>query len=292
MEDERGQETCWPEQRLDRQMEAFAETLRREDRSSGTIEKYVRDTRAFIRWLAKQELEISQEAGNEWKADLLQRGYSPATVNSMVCGVNSFFRSIGKPEIRIHAVRLQRKLFWEARRELNENDFRRLVSEARHEGKERLALVMETIAGTGIRVSELSYITVKAVMEGRAAVHLKGKVRVILLSKQVRERLKRYIRKRNIRTGCVFASRCGTPLSRKQIWAEMKALAKRTGVEGSKVFPHNLRHLFARRFYEENRDLAALSSLLGHSSVETTRIYLLTTETSHLRQLERLRLIC
>ncbi len=273
-------------------LEDFEAALRREERAEGTIEKYVRDVTGFAKWLAENGMELSQEAGAAWKTALLKEGYQPTTVNSMVCAVNTFFRLTGLTHLHIKNLRLQRKLFQEEERTLSQEEFRRLFRTAERDGNERMVMMLETIATTGIRISELSYITAEAVKTGRTTIRLKGKVRVILLPARLCSRLKTYMKKNGIESGSVFCTKNGKAISRKQVWAEMKTLARRAGVEESKVFPHNLRHLFARCFYKENRDLAGLASLLGHSSIETTRIYLLTTEANQQRQLDRIRLTC
>ena len=279
----------WPDADL---LAEFEAALKRQDRSKGTIEKYLRDVRAFGRWLAESGTALDEAAGSAWKENLLAEGYRPATVNSMVCGVNRFFAFLGREDLRMRTIRIQRKLFWEEERELSRAEFQQLTQAARREGRKQLALLMETIAGTGIRISELPYITVDAAKCGRATIHLKGKLRVILLPKKLCKRLCTFAKGKGMKDGSIFQTRNGTAISRKQVWAEMKALAVRAGVAPSKIFPHNLRHLFARCFYGESGDLVSLANLLGHSSMETTRIYLLTSQTSQEKQLNRLRLIC
>ena len=255
----------WPGQEM---LAEFADMLGREERSRGTIEKYVRDVKHFGRWLAENSLEVSKETGTAWREALLEQGYQPVTVNSMVCAVNTFFRLTGIDGLQIKTLRLQRKLFQEETRNLSKGEFQRLLRQAEGEGNQRLAMILETIAGTGIRISELPYITAEAVKSGRTAIRLKGKVRTILLPARLCQKLKIYMKKRGVRTGVIFRTKRGKSICRKQVWAEMKALAVRAGVETGKVFPHNLRHLFARCFYKENRDLAGLASLLGHSSMK------------------------
>lgn len=270
----------------------FTEALRNLERCDGTIEKYVRDVKVFGRWLDKQGMTESQTAGTAWKESLIQQGYEPATINSMVCAVNSFFRLTGNTDIQIRTLRVQRRMFWEEERELDVAEFRRLLQAARQTGKKRLAMLMETVAGTGIRISELKYITVEAVQKGKTKIWLKGKTRVILIPRKLCRKLRIYAEQMKIKSGVIFCTGQGRPLSRKQVWAEMKALGQLAGVASSKIFPHNLRHLFARCFYGACGDLVGLSNILGHSSIETTRIYLLTTEARHVRQMEQLQLIC
>ena len=226
-----------------------------------------------------------------WKAQLTAQ-YAPATVNAMLAGINRFFAFMGWPECKVKALRLQRRSFREAERELDREEYRTLVRTARTLGRERLALVMETICATGIRVGEVPYITVEALRRGKAVVALKGKVRTILLPEKLCKKLLKYVKRQKITSGEVFFTGGGKRLSRVQIWAEMKRLCRAAGVAADKVFPHNLRHLFARTFYRACQDVVKPADILGHSSIETTRIYLLTTGTEHLRRLERLGLLC
>ena len=267
----------------------FADQLRREERAAGTEENYLRHVRAFAAWLGGRP--VTQEGAAAWKESLLAAGYSPVTVNAMVAAVNKFFSLSGWTDCRVKALRLQRRLFREEGRELTRREYDRLLAAARRSGKGRLELLMEAICATGIRVSEVKYLTVEAARAGRAEVHLKGKVRTILIPGKLRKKLLGYAREKKIASGEIFLTRGGKGLSRKQIWAEMKALCKAAGVSPSKVFPHNLRHLFARTFYQVCRDVAKLADVLGHSSIETTRIYLISTGAEHARQLERLGLV-
>ena len=268
----------------------FLEELRREERSSGTLEKYGRDVRAFAAFLDGRA--VTRDLATQWREHLLSGGYAPVTVNSMVAAVNRFFAVHGWEDCRIQSLRLQRRFFRDERRELDRDEYLRLIETARALGRERLALLMEAMCATGVRVSEVKYLTVEVAGRGRAEIRLKGKVRTILLPGKLCRRLLKYARKKKIASGEIFLTRGGSGLSRKQIWAEMKSLCRRAGVEPSKVFPHNLRHLFARAFYRVSRDVARLADVLGHSSIVTTRIYLVTTGAEHARTLERLRLIC
>ena len=267
----------------------FARALRREERAAGTEENYLRHVRAFAAWLDGEP--VTREGAAAWKESLLAAGYSPVTVNAMVAAVNKFLTCCGWTDCRVKALRLQRRLFREEGRELTRREYDRLLAAARRSGKGRLELLMEAICATGIRVSEVKYLTVEAARAGRAEVHLKGKVRTILIPGKLRKKLLGYAREKKIASGEIFLTRGGKSLSRKQIWAEMKALCKAAGVSPSKVFPHNLRHLFARTFYQVCRDVAKLADVLGHSSIETTRIYLISTGAEHARQLERLGLV-
>ena len=270
------------------QIREFERYLRAAERGEGTIGKYLRDLRAFAAWsggLADKELAIG------WKTHLQNSGYAAASINAMLAAVNAFFRFAGWEECRVRALRLQRRMFREPGRELSREEYLRLLETARGRGQERLALLMETICATGIRVSEVRDITVEAVRAGRAEIALKGKIRTILLPGKLCRKLRKYAAARGIASGQVFLTRTGNSLSRKQIWAEMKALCQAAGVPASRVFPHNLRHLFARAFYRACRDVAKLADVLGHSSVETTRIYLLSTGAEHARYLEGLGLV-
>ena len=253
-------------------LSAFARRLAEEERSAGTVEKYLRDAGAFLEWLAGAP--VSREAVTGWKAHLVRSGYRPATINSMLAALNAFLRFIGLEDCRVRALRVQRRLFQSEERELSRQEYQRLLDTARTLGRDRLALVMETICAAGIRVSEVRYITAEAVREGRTEIALKGKIRTILLPGKLCRKLEKYARQKKITSGELFLTRSGRPMSRKQIWAEMKGVCRAAGVAPSKVFPHNLRHLFARCFYRVSRDVAKLADVLGHSSIETTRISL------------------
>ena len=267
----------------------FAEYLRQNERSPGTVEKYGRDVRAFCAWLGGAALEKESAAG--WKEHLLKEDYAPATINSMLAAVNCWFRFLGRGDCRVKFLKIQRRLFREQKRELTRVEYERLLETAQGRGQERLALLMETICATGIRVSEVRYITVEAAKRGRADISLKGKIRTILLPHKLCRKLLKYARKQKTASGEIFLTGSGKPLSRRQIWAEMKRLCEHAQVEPSKVFPHNLRHLFATIFYKSCRDIACLADVLGHSSIETTRIYLMGTGAEHRKRLDRLGLV-
>ncbi len=273
-----------------RQLLAFQEALRQEERAAATIQKYLRDLREFSAWLADRPL--SREAAAGWKESLLSSGLAPATVNCKLSALNGFLRFSGRESCRVKFLRVQRRMFREQSRELGRGEYLRLLSAARETGREGLALLMEAICSTGIRVSEVRYLTVEAARQGEAVIYLKGKIRTILLPGKLRKKLLRFAREQRIASGEIFLARDGGSLSRKQIWRGMKALCRRAGVRPSKVFPHNLRHLFATTFYQVCRDIVKLADLLGHSSVDTTRIYLLSGGAEHARCLERLRLVC
>ena len=232
---------------------------------------------------------VTKGAVAAWRDGLAAQGYAPATVNSMVAAVNALLRFLGWEDCQVKALRLQRRVFRDQSRELTRQEYDRLLAAAGD--RPRLALLMETICSTGIRVSEVRYITVEAAKAGRADIALKGKVRTILLPARLCRKLLKYARARKTASGEIFLTRSGRGLSRRQIWAELKGLCAKAGVERSKVFPHNLRHLFARTFYAATRDIAKLSDVLGHSSMETTRIYLISTGAEHARTLDRLGLV-
>ena len=267
----------------------FAARLKSEGRSSGTIDKYLRDSAEFSAWLGSRKL--TRETAAAWREYLLLQNYAPATINSMLSAVNRLLKFLGREDCKIRFLRVQRKAFREQNRELTRAEYQRLLDTAAAEGQERLGLLMETICSTGIRVSEVQYITVEAAQQGRAEISLKGKIRTILLPAKLCRKLLKYAKKNRTASGEIFLTGSGKPISRKQIWREMKALCKKAGVESSKVFPHNLRHLFATTFYKVCRDIVKLADVLGHSSINTTRIYLMTTGAEHARQLEKLGLV-
>ena len=266
----------------------FEIVLKEEERSQGTIEKYVRDVEQFVEWL--DEKPLTKINVFLWKEDLVSM-YQPITVNGKVAALNRFLEIVGKREFKVKSLKVQRRVFRDAKKELTKGEYEKLVGEAIRSGLERLALLMETICATGIRVSELQYVTMKAVRDGKAEINMKGKVRVILLPGKLCRKLMKYGKKHHIREGQIFITRNGTAMSRKQIWTEMKRLCTAVGVEATKVFPHNLRHLFARCFYKVCHDVVRLADVLGHSSINTTRIYLISSGLEHARTLEQLELI-
>lgn len=268
---------------------AYGRYLKQEERTLATLEKYLRDVRAFALWLDGEA--VTKEAVTGWKERLLVERRAPSTVNTALSALNGLFRFLGWEGCRARFVKVQRRLFRDPARELTRPDYERLIATAREMGKERLALVMETICATGVRVSELRYLTVEAVQRGRAEISLKGKVRVILIPTKLARKLLKYAKKNKTASGEIFLTGNGKSLSRRQIWTEMKRLCKYADVEPSRVFPHNLRHLFATAYYRAYKDIAKLADVLGHSSIETTRIYLLTSGAEHQRQLDRLGLV-
>ena len=270
-------------------MDRFYEYLLEEERSSGTIEKYIRDVRLLQSWLGSDP--VTKENAARWKQELLQSGRAPSTVNSMLAAANTYFRFMGWDELKLKSIRLQRRFFRENERELTKAEYQLLMETAKKRGDERLALLMETICATGIRVSEVPYITTDAIKKGRARISMKGKLRTILIPAQLCRKLRKYATKHRIGRGEIFLTKNGTRLERKQIWAQMKALCKYAGIERNKVFPHNLRHLFARCFYRISHDISSLADVLGHSSIETTRIYLISTESEHIKKIAHLGLV-
>ena len=270
-------------------LSAFARRLAEEERSAGTVEKYLRDAGAFLEWLAGAP--VNREAVTGWKAHLVRSGYRPATINSMLAALNTFLRFIGLEDCRVRALRVQRRLFQSEERELSRQEYQRLLDTAHRLGQERLGLLVEAMGATGIRVSEVRYLTVEAARQGKAEISLKGKIRTILLPGKLCRKLLQYAQKQKTASGAIFRTKSGKELGRRQIWAEMKRLCGHAGVDPRKVFPHNLRHLFAMVFYRTSRDIVKLADLLGHSSIETTRIYLVTSGAEHQRTLDRLGLI-
>ena len=274
---------------ISEQLASFRAYLQDEERSEATVEKYLCEVTQFAAWL--NDTEVTKSAVAEWKEHLLSEGYEPSTVNGKLTALDRFFDFMGWGDCKVKHLKLQRRLFRDDSRELTKAEYERLIATAEEMGKERLALLMESICGTGIRVSEVKYLTVEAAQQGKVEIYLKGKVRTILIPGKLCKKLLKYAKKHKIASGEIFLTRGGKSLSRKQIWAEMKALCRKAGVTPSKVFPHNLRHLFARTFYRVCRDVARLADVLGHSSIETTRIYLISTGAEHAKTLDLLRLV-
>ena len=269
-------------------IEAFAQYLRDQERSAATIEKYVHDVRALADFLNGRD--ISKGLLLEWKEALIE-AYAPASVNTMLAAVNRFLAFCGLGDLRLRKLKIQKSLFLSEDKELTRAEYVRLVQAAQRQENARLSLVIQTICATGIRVSELRFITAEAVQSGRAEVSNKGKRRAVFLPDKLRRLLKSYLQKQKITAGAVFLSRNGRPLDRSNIWRDMKALCESAGVAPGKVFPHNLRHLFARTFYALEKDLSRLADILGHSSVNTTRIYTAESGAVHARLLGRLSLV-
>ncbi|NDO20275.1 tyrosine-type recombinase/integrase [Lachnospiraceae bacterium MD329] len=269
-------------------IKGFESYLISEEKSKATVMKYTHDVTAFVQWLNGQQ--ISKTVVQEYK-QWLEGEYAPKSVNSILSSLNSFFEWIDHPEYRVKSLKIQQNAFIEPNRELTKAEYDMLLKTAYEQGKTRLYLVMQTICATGIRVSELAYITVDAVKNGVARIKCKGKNRVIFIPSKLCKMLQRYIREKNIRNGAVFVTRRGKPLNRSNLWAEMKRLCVKAGVLASKVFPHNLRHLFGKTYYAVYQDIVRLADILGHSSINTTRIYTAESGEVHRKRIQKLGLI-
>lgn len=266
---------------------SFYEHLLREEKSAATVEKYLRDVRAFYVFAGKRT--VTKELAQSWKQKLLDGGYAVRSINSMLASLNSLLRFLGWEDCRVKNLKMQRQTYCPEEKELTKSEYIRLIKAAKN--KPQLQLIMETLCSTGIRVSELLSFTVEAVKKGRIEISCKGKIRTILLPGRLRKYLIDYARKNRIRSGVIFLTRQGKPMNRSSIWAQMKKLCRKAKVKADKVFPHNLRKLFARVFYAQEKDIAKLADVLGHSSINTTRIYIMTTGAEHLRQLNQLGLV-
>lgn len=270
------------------QIEKFRQYLIEEERSKNTIEKYERDIRYFLTWLDGKTIDKTRVV--EYKNELCLK-FSPRSVNSMLSSLNSFLLFLQRPELKAKTLKIQRQIFADDDRELSKGEYERLLSAAKSQNNDRLYYLMQTIGSTGIRISELSYITVNAVRTGKAHINCKGKLRQVFLPKSLCKMLSEYIKSQRIKDGSVFVTRTGIPLNRSNVWKMLKDLCKIAGVAPKKVFPHNFRHLFARTFYALQRDIVRLADVLGHSNVNTTRIYTAETGISHLKQIEMLGLL-
>lgn len=266
----------------------YLDYLHDEERSELTAQKYARD---IARFLAFSEGQLDKSALLAWKGQLIGDEYAPQTINSMLAAVNSFLDFLGCPEQKVKPVKCQRTIFRAKERELTKAEYLRLLETARRQGKNRLFLIMETLCATGIRISELKYVTVQAAQTGQAVVRCKGKCRVILIPRKLCGQLMKWAKTQKIASGPVFQTKGGKPMDRSNIWREMKSVCSAAGVDSRKVFPHNLRHLFAVAFYQAEKDIAKLADVLGHASISTTRIYIMETGAEHERQLARLGLV-
>lgn len=265
----------------------FKEHLILEERSTATVEKYIRDVRAFAEYVNSA---VTKEAVIAYKKHL-QGHYAVRSVNSMLASINSLFVFLGWHDLKVKALKLQQQVYCPEEKELTKAEYTRLCRAAQNKHNERLNLILQTICGTGIRVSELQFITVEAARNGEAIVSCKSKTRSVFIVKELKQKLLRYAAEQNIKSGMIFITRTGKPLSRTNIWREMKALCAEANVNPQKVFPHNLRHLFARVFYGIEKDIAKLADILGHSSINTTRIYIISTGTEHRKRMENMQLI-
>lgn len=266
----------------------FREHLILEEKSPATVEKYLRDIRAFAVYMRGKV--VRKAAVIDYKK-LLQKKYAVRSVNSTLASINGLFSFLGWHELRVKTMKLQRQVFFPEEKELTRAEYMRLCRTAEQRGNKRLSLILQTICGTGIRVSELQHITVEAARCGEATVSCKGKTRSVFIVKELKQKLLRYAAEQGIRSGMIFVTRTGRAVSRTNIWREMKSLCREAGVNPEKVFPHNLRHLFARVFYSIEKDIAKLSDVLGHSSINTTRLYIISTGIEHRRRMETMRLI-
>lgn len=267
----------------------FEKHLRKEEKSENTIEKYLRDVRSFEVYIGNRE--ISKEVVIVYKQKLLGKNYAVRSINSMLASINKLLDFMGLFDCKVKIIKLQKQIYCSEEKELTKAEYLRLCRTAERKHNERLNLLIQTICGTGIRVSELQFITVEAAQNGEAIVSLKGKTRMVFIVRDLQKKLLNYAKKNNIKVGCIFITKSGKPMSRTNIWREMKNLCKEAEVNSSKVYPHNLRHLFARTFYGIEKDIAKLADILGHSSIETTRIYIMTTSTEHRRRMGNMRLI-
>lgn len=267
---------------------AFREHLILEERSAATVEKYVRDVRAFAAYARDDS--ITKEVVIAYKK-YLQENYSTRSVNSMLASINSLFSRLGWDDLKVKQLKLQQQVFRPEEKELTKAEYTRLCRAAEHKRNMRLSLILQTICGTGIRVSELQYITVEAAKRGEAVVHCKAKTRPVFIVRELKQKLLCYAAEQGIKSGVIFVTRSGRPVSRVNVWREMKALCAEANVDPQKVFPHNLRHLFASVFYGIEKDIAKLADILGHSSINTTRIYIISTGSEHRRHMENMRLI-
>jgi len=269
-----------------REIEQFMTHLRENEKSPVTVEKYERDVRAFAAFAGERAL--TRELVLAYKEALTEQ-YAVASVNSMLAALNGFLQYLGRRDLCVKHLRCQRRIFCEEDRRLTREEYGRLLKAA--EGDERLRLILQTICGTGIRVSELRFFTAEAIRSRSVTVRCKSKSRAVLLPEKLRCKLLEYARARGIRSGAIFVTRGGRPMDRSNIWSQMKRLCASARVSEKKVFPHNLRKLFARTFYGIEKDIAKLADILGHSSIDTTRIYIMTTGTEHRKKIERLGLV-
>ncbi len=259
-----------------------------EEKASATIEKYMRDIKAFYQWVSGSELDKRKVL--DYKQYLTDK-LAPASVNSVLSSLNSFFEFNNLHEMKVKMIKIQKQIFTQKEKELSKTEYERLLDAAKAKRNERLYLLMQTICSSGIRVSELQHITVEAIRLGKATINCKGKMRIVILPKELCRMLTEYAKTQKITSGPVFVTKTGKPLDRSTIWKMMKALCKSAKVSKYKVFPHNLRHLFARTFYALQKDIVRLADILGHSSVNTTRIYTMETGEIHRKQIQKLGLL-
>lgn len=270
-------------------LEQFRKDLVKEEKSKATVEKYVRDVKFFFQFMQKDNT-VTKEKVIEYKQILIKR-YAVSSVNSMIASLNHFFKCMGWYDCVVKSLKIQKSAFRPGEKELTKEEYYRLLDVAKRKEKKRLYCLMQTLCATGIRVSELPFITVKAIQEGRALVSMKNKTRIVILPRSLCRLLKKYMQQKNIKSGSIFVTRTGKPLDRSNIFHEMKKLCEEAGVSQKKVFPHNLRHLFACTYYRMKKDIVHLADLLGHSNINTTRIYTLVSGKEEARQLAKLGLV-
>lgn len=266
---------------------AFYNYLIQEEKSTATVEKYFRDARAFL--IFAGQTAVTKEMVMAYKESLIEKEYAVRSINSMIASLNSLLDFLGWGDCKVKSLKIQRQIYCNEERELTKAEYLRLLEASRKQPK--LNLLMQTICSTGIRVSELKHFTVEAVRHGEIIVRCKGKIRIILIPGKLKKLLLNYAKKQGILAGMIFITKCGKPMNRSNIWSQMKKLCEAAEVKASKVFPHNLRKLFARTFYSIEKDIAKLADILGHSSINTTRIYIMSTGTEHRKKIERLGLV-
>ena len=269
-------------------IEKFKDFLVNEEKASATLEKYMRDIKAFSEWTLGSELDKRKVL--DYKEYLIGK-FAPASVNSVLSSINSFFDFNNWYELKVKMLKIQKQIFAQKDKELSKAEYERLLDAAKAKSNERLYLLMQTICSSGIRVSELQYITIEAIRLRKATINCKGKMRIVILPKELCRMLTEYAKTQKITSGSVFVTKTGKPLDRSTIWKMMKALCESAKVSKYKVFPHNLRHLFARTFYTLQKDIVRLADILGHSSVNTTRIYTMETGEIHRKQIQKLGLL-
>ena len=269
-------------------LKGYKTHLENEEKSEATVEKYMRDVCVFSDYVLDNE--VTKQTVIDYKHQLSER-YSITSANSMLAALNSFFRFCGWNELCVKRFKSQRQTYCAKEKELTKKEYIRLLEAAKRSENERIYLIIQTICSSGIRVSELKYVTVEAVSRGEATVRCKGKTRRIFIIPKLRKKLLSYIKSREIKKGPVFVTRSGRPMNRSNIWREMKGLCKEADVAPSKVFPHNLRHLFARTFYQLEKDISKLADILGHTNINTTRIYMVSSGSEHIRKMEHMNLI-
>ena len=267
----------------------FKEHLIDNDKSAYTVEKYIRDVMKFKDFAG--DCEIVKETAGEYKNYLIRNGYSVRSINSMLSSVNALFEFLNRHDLKVKTIKMQRSVYCPEDKELTRAEYQRLCTAAKMKKNNRLELIIETVCSTGIRIGELKYITVESAKKGEAVVTLKGKTRYVFIPKELKRKLLRYATEQNIKSGMIFVTRTGKAVNRTNVWRDMKNLCRNAGVKPEKVFPHNLRHLFARTFYNIDKDIAKLADILGHSSIDTTRIYIISTGAEHRRLIEKMKLI-